>query len=145
MVVGTGVTLLILVVLFVVAILTRLRTPRPNLLRQKPGESESEARLILLGTYRFYSWTLLAAVVLAILLPVGDRIGSWLGELMAVVGIAVMLMSHAVYWRLGYGWQRVIFALGHASVLFGLMECYGPLGREVQAHAFTGEPPTPGK
>ena len=133
----TGLVLaMLLTIVFVAAVLTRGRTPIPGVLRQKPGESEAEARLILLGTYRFYSWLVPVVVVGAlIVLPIRGQAGIWLTRADGALAIVVMILAHALYWRLGYGGRRWLFALAHLSGLFALLECYGPLGREVTSHA----------
>lgn len=105
-------------------------------LRSRPGESEKEARLLLLGTYRAYTWALWITVVGAVI----SRL-HWLGEpawmhwLSIISGIALLPLAHALYWRLGYDSRRWVMVLGHLSGLFGLTECYAVLQREVLAVA----------
>ena len=129
---------MILTVIFLAAVVTRGRTPSPGILRLKPGEAEAEGKLILLGTYRLYSWLALVIVLSGlIVLPIRGLIGTWLVWADGALAVMEAVLAHALYWRLGYGPKRWLFALAHVSGLFALMECYGPLGREVTAHAFS--------
>lgn len=125
--------IIVLVVLFTWALWVRrtLRDRKPTL-RTKSGESRQEASLILLGTYRVYSWTLAAAVGAVMVRGIlGEYAPWWLPPAGAACGILMLILARAVYWRLGYSEGRLILVLGHLSGLFALGECLYVLSHEV--------------
>lgn len=127
---------MVLLILCAVSVMIRARSPGPGILRQKAGESEGEARLILLGTFRMYSWLVpLVVVGSLIILPTPGELGRILAYGDGALAIMMALQAHALYWRLGYGTKRWLFAVAHLTGLFALMELYGPLGREATRHA----------
>jgi hypothetical protein len=90
-------------------------------LRLKPGEKEAEASLLTLGSYRIYTWLIWVQVLFWILQMIGRPAPLWLsGPLLA----AELLLAHAVYWRLGFGWSRFFLVLGHISGVVALTEAY---------------------
>lgn len=120
------------IVLLVAAPATRgaFRGQRP-ILRTKPGESPAEAKVILLGSFRFYSWAMGAAVSAWVL----QRIGEFDSVFLTLLGLgsflAMLLLSNAMYWRLGYDRRRWLMALCHVSALFALFEYYVGLRRDL--------------
>ena len=103
--------------------------------RRKAGESEAEARTILLGTYRIYTWLVW---VVAVTTLVGYATGQmaylqpgWYQGLLAVTGVLLLWVSAALYWRLGYDWRRWLFVLGHLTGAFCIAEYLWALRRDV--------------
>lgn len=95
---------------------------RPEL-RLKPGESRAEARLVLLGTYRVYTWLVLVTLLLGIATTILGLEGPWwLSALTVLLGLFQVMTAQAIYFRLGYDWRRWIFAVAHLTVMFGLSE-----------------------
>lgn len=106
--------------------------------RLKPGESEAEARVILLGTYRVYTYlAVVAAIPTAYRLATGENLlapGGWLRWVdVALLGARVVL-GWSLYWRLGYGARRWLFVLGQVSGLFCLAEAFWPLRIDIQSY-----------
>lgn len=106
--------------------------------RRKPGESASEVRVILLGTYRIYTWlAVIAAVPTAYRLATGESLLDLSGWYQWVeLGLLLLrgAVAWALYWRLGYGGRRWLFVLGQVSGLFCLAEAFWPLRMDVQAY-----------
>ena len=129
--------LIVLLILFTAAFSVRGATDkrRPQL-RVKPGESPEEAKLVLRGTYRVWTWamwTVVGEVVISRLMGLGFLpVLRWVG---AVAAVLILALSHALYRRLGYGAWRWILVTGHLSGLFALGECFYVLRREVEAVA----------
>lgn len=95
---------------------------RPEL-RLKSGEARAEARLVLLGTYRVYTWLVLITLGFGVAAAALGTDGPWwLSALTVLFGILQVMTAHAIYWRLGYDWRRWIFALAHLTIMFGLSE-----------------------
>lgn len=106
--------------------------------RCKPGETEDEARVILLGTYRVYTYlAVLAAIPTAYRLATGENLvgpAGWLRWVdIALLGARVLL-GWSLYWRLGYGARRWLFVVGQISGLFCLAEAFWPLRLDVQSY-----------
>ncbi|HYG59640.1 MAG TPA: hypothetical protein VD902_16370 [Symbiobacteriaceae bacterium] len=124
-------------VLMIAALVARgtLADYKPRL-RTKSGESPAEARTILLGTYRVYMWVLRFSVVEVLLHRlVGKDFPAFLVWAGAAGGAIVLILAHAVYWRLGYDGRRWLLVLGHLSGLVGLMECHSSLHDQIRAIA----------
>lgn len=124
--------------LFVLALSVRLRIrvrPSPQ---GRPGESPQEAHLLLLGTYRLYTWLVwanLGVTVLGIL--GGDQIRGSLGFLIPAVAVnlALLKVAHALYWRLGYdGASRLIFTVAHLSGLCAVTEYFMAISSDIAAY-----------
>jgi hypothetical protein len=126
--------LLVLILAFGARFLCRTQ-PQP---RRKPRESEAEARVILLGTYRVYTWlVLLVALSVAVGWLTGeqpDSLPAWYGVILAAVGSALLAVSHALYWRLGYDRRRWLFVLGHLTGAFCLAEYLWALRRDMEKY-----------
>lgn len=99
---------------------TYRRAPR---LRLKPGESEAEARLILQGTYRVYTWLTWLMVVSNVLLYFNRAlVWSTVGAVHAVLFVLWLVLARAIYWRLSYDWRTAVFLVGHVTMLFAISE-----------------------
>jgi hypothetical protein len=106
--------------------------------RKKPGETDAEARVILLGTYRVYTWLVL---LVAISVIVGwfsgqraDALPLWYQVPLMIAGLSLLLVSHALYWRLGYDRRRWLFVLGHLTGAFCIAEYLWALRRDMEAY-----------
>src|SRR4051794_40317941 len=103
--------------------------PRP---RRKAGESDAEAHVILLGTFRVYSW-LIWINVLAV--PLYFMPLMWFEPLyllvLALAFIAMILTARALYWRLGYDSRRTLLVLAHLSGIFIFSEYFFALRGDV--------------
>ncbi|HWI64750.1 MAG TPA: hypothetical protein VNT75_23220 [Symbiobacteriaceae bacterium] len=106
--------------------------------RRKPGESPEEVRVILLGTYRVYTYlAVIAAAPTAYRLATGESLidpGSWYRWVDLVLLAIRVVLAWSLYWRLGYGGRRWLFVLGQVSGLFCLAEAFWPLRLDVQAY-----------
>lgn len=106
--------------------------------RTKAGETPDEVRVILLGTYRVYTWlAVLAALPTAWRLATGENLLEPLGAFrwvdLAFLAIR-MALAWSLYWRLGYGGRRWLFVIGQISGLFCLAEAFWPLRLDIQAY-----------
>jgi|GEM_PF-6087136 len=129
---------LIILVLLAAAFGARFRYRKPIQPRLKPGESPAEARLILLGTYRIYSWLVLCVVVTAVVgVVTNDRVDGlplWYQIGLSLLGVALLLVANALYWRLGYDRRRWIFVAGHLTGAFCLAEYLWALRTDVESY-----------
>lgn len=95
---------------------------RPEL-RLKPGETRAEARLVLLGTYRIYTWLVLVTLLAGIGATILGMEGPWwLSALTVLFALLQVVAAQVIYFRLGYDWRRWVFAVAHLTVMFGLSE-----------------------
>ncbi|MDF2630114.1 MAG: hypothetical protein K0R39_3945 [Symbiobacteriaceae bacterium] len=106
--------------------------------RVKPGEAESEAQVIMLGTYRIYTYlAVLAVIPTAYRLATGENLmvpSGWYQWIdMVLLGLRVVL-AWSLYWRLGYGGRRWLFILGQISGLFCLAEAFWPLRMDINLY-----------
>lgn len=112
--------------------------------RLKPGESEAEAGVILLGTYRVYTYlAVLAVLPTAYRLVTGENLlipGSWYRWADILLLGLRMVLAWSLYWRLGYGGRRVLFVLGQVSGLFCLAEAFWPLRLDINLYLQRKEP-----
>lgn len=113
--------------------------------RVKPGEAESEARVILLGSYRIYTYlAVLAVVPTAYRLVTGENLmepAGWYRWIDMVLLCLRMAVAWALYWRLGYGARRWLFVLGQISGLFCLAEAFWPLRLDINQYLQKTEKP----
>ncbi|HYG57553.1 MAG TPA: hypothetical protein VD902_05745 [Symbiobacteriaceae bacterium] len=140
----TGLLLGLLVVLmapFVVRLVPQGPRAFPRL---KPGETEAEARMILLGTYRVYTWLAVVAILpTAYRLATGDSLTDlihWYLWAELVLLAFRLVLAASLYWRLGYDGRRRLFILGQVSGLFCLAEAFWPLRMDIQAYLQKEEP-----
>lgn len=112
--------------------------------RRKPGEGEDEARVIMLGTYRIYTYlAVLSAVPTAYRLVTGDSVMElvfWFRWADLALWALRSALAWALYWRLGYDGRRWLFAMGQVSGLFCLAEAFWPLRLDIQAYLQKKEP-----
>jgi hypothetical protein len=109
----------------VVAFTTRSSYGRELTPRRKPGEQEAEAKLILLGTYRVYTWSVWISVVTAVIGLVSQwHAPGWVRWPAVGANVLELGLAHALYWRLGYDWRRWLLIAGHFSGVVALAECY---------------------
>ena len=112
--------------------------------RVQPGERTEEARVILLGTYRIYTYlAVLAAVPTAYRLATGESLMElvfWFRWADLVLWALRTLVAWSLYWRLGYDGRRWLFVLGQVSGLFCLAEAIWPLRLDIQAYLKREEP-----
>lgn len=105
-------------------------------IRTKPGESPAEAKLILLGTFRIYTWAMALTALIWLVritgaLPQDEHA---LRMATAVGTIITLSLSGPIYWRLGYDWRMSLMIIGHQSILFPLTE-YGALCEDIRRAA----------
>lgn len=130
-----GIMLVVGLMLMAAGFATRFSCRQRPLPRRKAGESEAEAHIILLGTFRVYSWLIWINVLAVPLyfLPLG-----WFGPvyqaILILAFIATILITRALYWRLGYDSRRVFLVLGHLSGIFILSEYFFAVQGDVHAH-----------
>ncbi|HYF92709.1 MAG TPA: hypothetical protein VD969_10750 [Symbiobacteriaceae bacterium] len=112
--------------------------------RRKPGERDEEVRVIVLGTYRVYSWlAVIAAAPTAYRLATGVSLmdpGGWYQWLDLVLLACRAALAWSLYWRLGYGGRRWFFVIGQVSGLFCLAEAFWPLRLDIQSYLQRSEP-----
>jgi hypothetical protein len=122
------------------AMVTRLSYGKRPAPKRKPGETESEAEVILLGTFRVYSWLVwltLSAFMVGLLTD--WMMPAWYWLLFLVLTVVLLILAHALYWRLGYDHRRWIFVWAHLSGVFVLTEYLYALRADVQAYAGESE------
>ncbi len=94
--------------------------------------------MLLLGTYRIYSWLFWANLGVSVLGLMGGeqiRTSLWFGIPAVLVTVLFLWVVHALYWRLGYDSpRRLIFVLGHLSVLFALSEYFMAISADMFAY-----------
>jgi hypothetical protein len=127
----------------------RLRGRRSRTLRLKSGESLAEARLLLTGTFRVYSWfgwvnlTMILGDLLARV--AGDSappLRPWYVAVHLLVLTIQALLAHALYWRLGFGRERITYMLCHFSGIFVFVELLLAMPREIVPHLLRQEQTT---
>lgn len=114
----------LLVVAFVPMLLMmiiRMRVRQVPTLRLKPNEEAKEAGVITLGAYRLYTWLVWAQVLWLVISLMGGELPAWLW-VPTLVG--QLLLAHAIYWRLGFGWVRWLLVFANISAVVGLAEAY---------------------
>lgn len=105
--------------------------------RTKPGEGPAEARVMLLGTYRVYTWLIWLVVAASFLSLVSEKVTVtlplWANAILLLGWGALLCLAHALYWRLGYDWRRWIFVAGHLTGVFCFAEYLWAFRRDIQA------------
>jgi hypothetical protein len=129
----------VVLVLLIASFGARFFTRAPVVgVRMKPGESLAEAHTILLGTFRVYSWLVwfvMATVVVGVITGNrADALPVWYQVLLTIGSAALLVVAHALYWRLGYDRRRWLFVLGHLSGAFCLAEYFWALRRDMEAY-----------
>ncbi|HYF77977.1 MAG TPA: hypothetical protein VD973_12630 [Symbiobacteriaceae bacterium] len=135
------VMLTVMLLPFIVRIIPMGKRTYPRL---KPEEAESEAAVILLGSYRIYTYlAVLAVIPTAYRLLTGENLmvpGAWYRWIDVVLLGLRVVVAWSLYWRLGYGARRWLFVLGQVSGLFCLAEAFWPLRLDINLYLQRKEP-----
>jgi hypothetical protein len=101
--------------------LFRIRVRHTPTLRCKPNEEPKEAGVIALGAYRLYTWLVWAQVLWLVVGLMGGKLPLWLT---VPTLVAQLLLANAIYWRIGFGWSRIVLILANVSAVAALTEAY---------------------
>lgn len=124
----------VILVLFLAAYGVRMTYKQRPAPRQKAGESAAETRVIVLGTFRVYTWLVWLSVALGIFGLLAPGFDGF--DIAALIsGAILMLVAHALYWRLGYDSRRWLFVIAHLSGAFAIAELSYALQHDIRSFA----------